>query len=51
VVVNPPRFTSNPPQIHHDLPPRSTTKIAKPPAKRHFTTPEKNHFEFKASAG
>jgi hypothetical protein len=30
-----------PPQIHHDLPSRCTTKSSKPPAKLIFTTPNK----------
>jgi hypothetical protein len=30
-----------PPQIHHDLPPRCTTKSAKPPAKTALAAQEK----------
>jgi hypothetical protein len=48
VVVNPPRFTSNQPQIHHDLPPRRTTKSAKRPAKTHVHHANKKQ-KFKAS--
>jgi hypothetical protein len=36
VSVNTPRFTTNPPQLHHDLPSRKQQKSAKPPAKLPF---------------
>jgi hypothetical protein len=29
-------FTTNPPQLHHDLPPQNTPESAKPPAKLPF---------------
>jgi hypothetical protein len=39
VTVNSPRLPRIPPQLHHDLPPRCTTKSAKTPQNRHSTTP------------
>jgi hypothetical protein len=31
-----PRFTKNPPQLHHDLPSKNTPEFVKPPAKLPF---------------
>jgi hypothetical protein len=36
VSVSTPQFTTNPPQLHHDLPTRKRSKSAKPPAKLPF---------------
>jgi len=33
VSIKTPQFTTNPPQLNHDLPSRNTTKTQKPPAK------------------
>src|SRR5207302_1577474 len=33
MVVNPPRFTTNPPQLHHDLPSRCTPRKSQNPRK------------------
>jgi hypothetical protein len=41
VSVNSPRFTSNPPQIHHKKPHLKTQFFAKPPQKHPLTTPKK----------
>jgi hypothetical protein len=35
-----PQITTNPPQLHHDLPSRNTTKTQKPLAKRQSTMPK-----------
>jgi hypothetical protein len=43
VSVNSPRFTSNPPQIHHKKPHLKTQFFAKPPAKTPFDHTEKNN--------
>jgi hypothetical protein len=34
--VSSPRLPRNPPQLHHDLPPRNTPKTQKPPIKTTF---------------
>jgi hypothetical protein len=53
VVVNSPRLPRIPPQIHHDLPPRCTTKSSKTPAKCAITTLNKktSFLTLKASDG